>query len=480
MEETYGIREYLHGTEFTGGILKHFISDFVVNEIDLEGNVVHLTNEEFIPPEGPTQEQIFSEQDIESYLKTLSAVLDQGSLDKLLHLLNEKASGNTDLVVGLDCPESKAARKVIHSALKGIPGILSSTDPDTATIKVFFESTAKSFKKRKEHKLDDRSKKKPPHKYIQFVLWKKNVDTMKAVKLVAKYIRANEKFFGVAGNKDKRGITTQRVTCYSTNLARLRNTTFPNHIQIGDFKYSDSSLSIGHLQGNKFTMIIRNIAKVPSETSVNLLNTQGFINYFGLQRFGNSNANPTHLVGLAILNQDYEKAVNMVLSARTGSYAPEEAARAAWVANKDIEEALSLFPPNSVRPTQYIERSILSGMAKGGGNTAFYNGIMSLPRNSRNIYGHAYQSYVWNKVASVRVVLSRSICKSYIVVGDLVLEGSQPVEITETNIQDYSFDDLVLPLPGTRVVFPENLRDCYTQLLAEDGISLEHFNELVK
>lgn len=39
-----------------------------------------------------------------------------------------------------------------------------------------------------------------------------NVDTMQAVHYVAKRIKKYGKHFQIAGNKDKRGVTTQRAT----------------------------------------------------------------------------------------------------------------------------------------------------------------------------------------------------------------------------------------------------------------------------
>ena len=62
-----------------------------------------------------------------------------------------------------------------------------------------------------------------------------------------------------------------------------------------------------------------------------------------------------------------------------------QAAREAFAENGNVEEALKKFPKFMM-----VERKLLIGMAKAGGDHAFYNGIMELPRNSRMLYGHAY------------------------------------------------------------------------------------------
>lgn len=50
------------------------------------------------------------------------------------------------------------------------------------------------------------------------------------------------------------------------------------------------------------------------------------------------------------------------------------------------------------------------------GATNYLTAIQSLPRNAREIYGHAYQSYIWNKLASRRI----ERYGNEIIVGDLV------------------------------------------------------------
>lgn len=41
---------------------------------------------------------------------------------------------------------------------------------------------------------------------------KTNFETMQAIHYISKRVRKMPKYFGICGNKDKRGITTQRIT----------------------------------------------------------------------------------------------------------------------------------------------------------------------------------------------------------------------------------------------------------------------------
>lgn len=147
------------------------------------------------------------------------------------------------------------------------------------------------------------------------------------------------------------------------------------------------------------------------------------------------------------------------------------------------------------------------------------------------MYTHAYQSFVWNVVASERVSKFASDAP---VIGDLVIphdaaalldefvaddetgaaaaalgddEGSgddderrgeevneraakkrkvdasssssagataTPVLVTADNIGQYSIYDVVLPLPGYDIVYPENgLRARYQEILDADGVAFE-------
>jgi len=85
----------------------------------------------------------------------------------------------------------------------------------------------------------------------------------------------------------------------------------------------------------------------------------------------------------------------------------------------------------------------------------------------RLMYLHAYQSYIWNEAVSERlnVYSPTQPC-----IGDLVLmkstgsvadsrgkkEECQVLVLDEQNLSDYSIEDVVLPLPGHSVVYPNN------------------------
>lgn len=64
-------------------------------------------------------------------------------------------------------------------------------------------------------------------KYIHFTLFKSNIDTMGALFKLSKLTSINNKLFSSAGLKDKRGVTTQRISVYNTDVSLLKR--FYNH-----------------------------------------------------------------------------------------------------------------------------------------------------------------------------------------------------------------------------------------------------------
>ena len=63
--------------------------------------------------------------------------------------------------------------------------------------------------------------------------------------------------------------------------------------------------------------------------------------------------------------------------------------------------------------------------------------------------------------------------------GDLILENDFIVTTKPENIHKYSLEDVVLPLPGSKIQYPNNFtRDFYTEILAEDDLDFASFENL--
>ena len=91
----------------------------------------------------------------------------------------------------------------------------------------------------------------------------------------------------------------------------------------------------------------------------------------GMQRFGTASV-PTHSIGLALLRSEWQAAANLILQKRHGEHPDVEAAREAWLMERDLDKALSLFPRRLV-----AERCILESFKKQKGDTRNVMGAIS-------------------------------------------------------------------------------------------------------
>ena len=52
--------------------------------------------------------------------------------------------------------------------------------------------------------------------------------------------------------------------------------------------------------------------------------------------------------------------------------------------------------------------------------------------------------------------------------------------LSQSEVDNYKITDVVVPLPGSMVVYPNNMKDYYVKLLLEDELNLEVFSHKVK
>lgn len=148
-----------------------------------------------------------------------------------------------------------------------------------------------------------------------------NVDTMQAVHYIAKQVKKYGKHFQIAGNKDKRGVTTQRATFIRGDGEALirfqRSKNWDPKIKVGTFERVFNPLRLGQLSGNRFSVALRFIPNdITAEmiaANVENLKKNGFINYFGMQRFGTYNVR-SHEIGIETLHQNWIKVIHMIIS----------------------------------------------------------------------------------------------------------------------------------------------------------------------
>ncbi|KAF2492254.1 pseudouridine synthase-like protein TruD/Pus7 [Lophium mytilinum] len=362
--------------------------------------------------------------------------------------------------------------------------------------------------------------------YLHFTLYKENKDTMEVVFFIGSQLKMQPKSFQFAGTKDRRGVTVQRVSARRVN-ARTMYEKCRNlwNAKVGDYSYHAQGLELGELLGNEFVITLRD-CHFPGEEGMNptqrveLANSvlskaisdfkdKGFINYYGLQRFG-SFAASTDTIGVKLLQDDVKGAIDHILDFSPDALAAAQDPNSTMMVSADDKaraEALNLWRTTGKAtaaleklPRKFsAENSIIRHLGfvdRRSGELLrrndFQGAIQAVPRNLRLMYVHAYQSFIWNMVAGKRW----TTFGSQVIEGDLVLvnehkergapevvdqtvdqageviikpsgddsaavaddvfERARPLSKEDVESGEYSIFDVVLPLPGFDVEYPPN------------------------
>ncbi|XP_077567235.1 pseudouridylate synthase 7 homolog [Stigmatopora nigra] len=460
-----GICNYVSDHQGFSGILKERYSDFVVNEISKEGKIVHL-NDLSVPKE--VEEASAAEADEENPTSECSLLTEEQKkqLEELQMFKNKESS------VSIEGDQSKEKRTLVHKAIKvQFPGLETKTEEKDGRkfIVVYHVAGKKALAAPRKH-----SWPKNRGSYCHFVLYKENKDTMEAINVLSKFLRLRPNMFSYMGTKDKRAITVQEIAVLKITAERLGhlNKCLMN-LKLGNFSYKNHPLKLGELQGNRFTVVIRNISGTDDQVqqALSSLKQTGFINYYGMQRFGTT-AVPTYQVGRAILKNDWKLVVDLILKPRPG--AEKEflvRCREEWAKSQDPNAALKKLPNK-----RCVEGQLLRGLSQYGKNnivTAF--GL--IPRNNRLMYIHSYQSLVWNTMVSRRI----DAFGLKAVEGDLVLRGLKAHVLSAEDAESHSIHDIVMPLPGFDVIYPtHHVGNGYKEMLSADGLDIDNMRHKIK
>jgi tRNA pseudouridine13 synthase len=301
---------------------------------------------------------------------------------------------------------------------------------------------------------------------------------------LAKQLNIKSKNLSYAGLKDKRGITSQRMCCrflepkrligmnrsfFGANEASTDSVVFKNSYIMGDFEFSKTGLNLGDLCGNKFSIVLRDCEETTQENLDKIKSSvleNGFINYFGLQRFGNSC--DTHEVGKSILMKEYQSAVELILIPHKNAKKDVVEALNHYSAHGEPEAALNLL---SFKHS--LEGLILTSLVKAP--TDYKRALKSLHHKQQTLYAHAYQSYVWNRLVSRRIRTHGTA----VLAGDLVYSDETQREVRRLSPEEVpssQLADVLLPMPGYDVQLPDNCCKVYiSEILDQDGMSIDDF-----
>ena len=366
--------------------------------------------------------------------------------------------------------------------------------------------------------------------YLHFTLYKENKDTLEVITYLARSLNIKPHAFQFAGNKDRRAITSQRISVHRVFPAKVASANkFLRNARAGNFQFEKNNLSLGDLQGNAFQICLRECEFEGSKTmtseacfadleervrlGMNNLSTRGFINYFGLQRFG-SFATRTDIVGMKLLQGDLEGAINSILEFSSAALAAAQDPDSTETISRDDKDramAIHIFrdtgkskPALDRLPRKFsAEGNLIRVLGEEGCSRNYKNALESIPRNLRTMYVHAYQSLMWNLAASYRW----KQWGAQVVEGDLVLVNEHTDKVEKPDYEEvdeegeavlrpgsddraitanerferaralsaedaasglYSIFDIVIPSPGFDVLYPKYMSEFYKETMGSE------------
>ena len=239
--------------------------------------------------------------------------------------------------------------------------------------------------------------------YLLFTLVKRGISTPEAIKLIARNLHISFKRIAYNGNKDKRALTSQRISIFKFDAENLSIDS--ERMFFRDLTYSNDPCKIGKLYGNHFTVIVKEFDASGDELNkITQDINKGVPNFYGPQRFGSASLNIE--TSKSILIGDFKSAFyTLVLKERNESEINRErraALRSVFsgylengnVNKEDVEKALSALPY-----FMYFERDSLSYLMQHKNDYA--GAIRLLPKYLRLMVLQSFQYYVFNKTLSI-------------------------------------------------------------------------------
>ena len=219
--------------------------------------------------------------------------------------------------------------------------------------------------------------------YAVYKLKKQGIDTNHSLSNIFKKHHLRLKSLGL---KDASAITEQFV--YSEKKIKSIDSISEKKYSIKRIGFVKKPFSKKDMIGNQFKIRI-----VDATNEIEKFNEyKKILNFYGYQRFG-SKRPVTHLIGKALIQKDYEKAIHFLLTYRSKYDSAE---------NSKIREKLSdrsnfskLLP--EIPFQMDLERTVVNQMIQDENPK---NALRAIPLNIRRFFVQAYQSFLFNKTLS--------------------------------------------------------------------------------
>ena len=222
---------------------------------------------------------------------------------------------------------------------------------------------------------------------------KKNWETLKFVRALSKALGISQKRISFAGTKDRRALTVQFFTVSGVKKEELERVSIKD-ARIEFVGYSRREIKLGDLLGNFFRVRVLGVRNGEIfERAKEELSEKGIPNFFGEQRFGTRGI--THEVGKLILQGNYTEAFWTFVSK------PSEAEKELMKIREELWNTRDpVYGLKELPKHLNYERALLQKLREGKSEK---DALLSLPKTLKMMFVHAYQSYIFNRLLSLRI-----------------------------------------------------------------------------
>ena len=286
--------------------------------------------------------------------------------------------------------------------------------------------------------------------HLYLLVEKTGLSTDQLINKISRQLGIRARDIGFAGKKDRVGFTRQWLSLGKLQKEKVANIDITN-VKILANEYHRNKLRRGHLKGNRFFIVLRNVDQEALQKSKNILEKlikTGIPNYFGPQRFGAKGDNPT--VGWALLVEDWPLVFKLILgNPQKNLDSPKFFQARTYFEEGDYQQALFLWPDD-----QFFAKAVLRSLIKSGNN--FQKAGKLLPRPQLNFYLNSLQSKWFNESLAQRLTKIDRIWE-----GDLAYlhRNGAVFQVMDTEAEQIRVDKFEIspsgPMWGSKMIRPE-------------------------
>jgi tRNA pseudouridine13 synthase len=302
-------------------------------------------------------------------------------------------------------------------------------------------------------------------RYRVYRVVKRKRTSLEAAAVLADLAGLRPSDVGLAGLKDRQGITTQYMSVPKGRIVSLKTP----ELRIEAAGFAAEPLASEHSSGNAFEIVVRDLSRAALErmrAATEEVKAAGIPNYFGEQRFGNLRFGQGWIARDLLLGE-HERALRSLLA----SPSPSDDARNARFKASLASSWGDWRACRTIAGKFGAHHSVFEHLARNDGD--FAGAFQFVASRLRLIHLYAWQSHLWNR-AVARYVEELSTPDQRITLSTpegriFFARGALPVDATMNN---------AFRLPGPRfedVAHPRQ-RALLTEVLRREGLAPEQFS----